>query len=487
MASYHLSVKTIKRSAGRSATAAAAYRSGGIIACEREGRVHDYSAKGGVEACFILAPEGAPAWVQDRAALWNAAEARETRKNSVTAREWELALPAELGAEDRAGLVREFGAALVARYGIAVDVALHAPHCEGDQRNHHAHVLTTTRAIGAAGFGDKTRVLDAAKTGGSEIEAMRALWAGMQNRALERAGEQVRVDHRSLEVQREAAQARGDAFAADELNRAPEVKLGPAVNAMERRAQREAARDGTIYEPVTERGRAVYALRQARMALVQMRKRVGQLQNAYALARDSGKDRVSAGLAALRAAATREQGAAARPDLRERLASLLQRDQERRAREAERGAQRLSEAIQKRDEPQGRDRAEHDQSRALEPESASRKPQLLGALRQIGNIVARGERPQFSSPQAAKAFFRDLKAAYGQDTLARVSRGDAGVLATDFSDAGTRRHVARGIADLGRDYGEFDRDGRGPEGRRGVEERSTRSRNSPEQDDGWER
>ena len=76
MASYHLSVKTVKRSAGRSATAAAAYRSASIIACEREGREHDYTAKRGVEACFILAPDDAPDWAQDRAALWNAAEAR---------------------------------------------------------------------------------------------------------------------------------------------------------------------------------------------------------------------------------------------------------------------------------------------------------------------------------------------------------------------------------------------------------------------------
>jgi hypothetical protein len=60
MASYHLSVKTIKRSAGRSATAAAAYRSASVIACDREGRMHDYTAKRGVEACFILAPEDAP-------------------------------------------------------------------------------------------------------------------------------------------------------------------------------------------------------------------------------------------------------------------------------------------------------------------------------------------------------------------------------------------------------------------------------------------
>ncbi|HRM76305.1 MAG TPA: MobA/MobL family protein [Paracoccus sp. (in: a-proteobacteria)] len=96
MASYHLSVKTVKRSAGRSATAAAAYRSASVIACEREGREHDYTAKRGVEACFILAPDDAPEWAQDRAALWNAVEARETRSNSVTAREWELALPSEI-------------------------------------------------------------------------------------------------------------------------------------------------------------------------------------------------------------------------------------------------------------------------------------------------------------------------------------------------------------------------------------------------------
>ena len=100
MASYHLSVKTIKRSAGRSATAAAAYRAGCEIACEREGRVHDYTRKAGVEDAFIIAPDDAPAWAQDRQVLWNAAEGRETRANSVTAREWELALPAELdGAE----------------------------------------------------------------------------------------------------------------------------------------------------------------------------------------------------------------------------------------------------------------------------------------------------------------------------------------------------------------------------------------------------
>ncbi|MBY0138528.1 MobQ family relaxase [Paracoccus yeei] len=446
MASYHLSVKTIKRSAGRSATAAAAYRSGGVIACAREGRVHDYSAKRGIEACFILAPEGAPDWVRDRAALWNAAEARETRKNSVTAREWELALPAELGAEDRAGLVRDFGQALVARYGVVVDVALHAPHREGDQRNHHAHVLTTTRAIGTEGFGDKTRVLDAAKTGGVEIEALRAVWAEMQNRALERAGEAARVDHRSLEAQREAAQARGDALAAEALDRAPEIKLGPAANAMERRAQREADMNGSVYRPVTERGRAVQALRQAREALRQMRERVGQVQAVYAQARDRGQDRVAAGLAALRAAAARDGGGS----LTERLTALLQ---DRRARDAAREGQQPSQSTQIQDGPQGRNIPVPDQERALAPASRPRNEQLLQALVQIANTAARGAQPRFTDAKAADAFFRDLRTSYGQDILSRIFQGDDQVLAGDFPKAEDRQQVARAITGIARAHG----------------------------------
>ncbi|WP_289044274.1 MobA/MobL family protein, partial [uncultured Aliiroseovarius sp.] len=66
MASYHLSVKTVKRSAGRTATASAAYRAGERIHCVREGREHDYTRKQGIEDTFIVAPADAPDWVQDR-------------------------------------------------------------------------------------------------------------------------------------------------------------------------------------------------------------------------------------------------------------------------------------------------------------------------------------------------------------------------------------------------------------------------------------
>ncbi len=326
MASYHLSVKTIKRSAGRSATAAAAYRVGERIECQREGRVHDYTRKQGIKETFIVTPKDAPDWAQDRSKLWNEVEASETRRNSVTAREWELALPSEISDEDRTQITRKFAEELVSRYGVAVDVAIHEPHREGDQRNHHAHVLTSTRKLEPEGFTAKTRVLDAKQTGGPEVEQMRGLWAKLQNRALERAGVTERVDHRSLEAQREAALERGDQLSAEELDRDPELKLGPAANSMERRAKAMAARKGREYVPVTERGAVVHAARQARAAFREMRERLDIARETYGAERDAGQGRVSAGLAALRAAAAKERGErAVLEDMRERLARVTGR------------------------------------------------------------------------------------------------------------------------------------------------------------------
>ena len=86
MASYHLSVKTVSRATGRSAPAAAAYRTASRIENERDGVTHDYTRRSGVETSFIVAPASA-AWAQDRSALWNAVEAAEKRKDAKVARE----------------------------------------------------------------------------------------------------------------------------------------------------------------------------------------------------------------------------------------------------------------------------------------------------------------------------------------------------------------------------------------------------------------
>lgn len=240
MASFHLAVKAISRSVGRSATAAAAYRAGVEITDERTGLVHDYTRKAGVEHREIVLPAGAPEWAADRAALWNAAEHAERRKDAKVAREYEIALPAELSAEERRGLALEFAGHISERYGVGVDVSIHAPGREGDQRNHHAHLLTTTRKIGPDGMGAKTRELDVKTTASSEVEQLREVWAGMQNQALDRAKVAERVDHRSFERQGVRQEAT--------------VHMGPRVSGMERRAGQIAAREGRAYEPVTKVG-----------------------------------------------------------------------------------------------------------------------------------------------------------------------------------------------------------------------------------------
>jgi len=120
---YHLSVKTISRSSGRSATASAAYRAADVITDNRTGEHHDYSRKGGVVSAVLFLPKNSPDWATDRAALWNAAEASEKRKNSTVAREFEIALPSELSAASRQALAYRFAHELVKRHGCAADVA----------------------------------------------------------------------------------------------------------------------------------------------------------------------------------------------------------------------------------------------------------------------------------------------------------------------------------------------------------------------------
>ena len=82
MAIYHCSVQVIGRSNGRSATGAAAYRSGMEITDDRTGITHDYTRKSGVDHAEILAPANAPDWVHDRSQLWNTVEKTERRKDS---------------------------------------------------------------------------------------------------------------------------------------------------------------------------------------------------------------------------------------------------------------------------------------------------------------------------------------------------------------------------------------------------------------------
>ena len=218
---FHLSVKAVSRSAGRSATAAAAYRAACRIADERTGETHDYRRKGGVESADLVLPEGAPAWAFDRSQLWNAAELAEKRKDACVAREYEVALPAELSASERRRLAVDFARDMARREGCAVDVAIHAPDKQGDQRNHHAHILRTTRKVAADGLGAKLDTEKAGRSRVADLEAVRVRWAALTNERLRENGIAARVDHRSLGAQG--------------IEREATRHLGPAATGYERR------------------------------------------------------------------------------------------------------------------------------------------------------------------------------------------------------------------------------------------------------------
>ena len=229
----HAPFKQIQRSSGRSSVAASAYRSAGRLYDERTGQWHDYTRKGGVEHSQIYTPDGAPAWAHDRGQLWNAAEAKENRRNSAVAHELELGLPAEFNADQR----REAGASiaheLVRRYGCAVDIAYHQPSREGDDRNFHAHILFTTRSLdperpdgwASTKFRDLSQdpvTVDGERTtrGKLEIPNFKAFIAGELNRIAERDRLDVRTEHLSYEE-------RG-------IDREPTQHLGPTATKMER-------------------------------------------------------------------------------------------------------------------------------------------------------------------------------------------------------------------------------------------------------------
>ena len=198
MAIYHFDASVISRSKGRSATAAAAYRTAEVINDHRTGELHDYTRKSGVLHTEIIAPDTAPAWVHDRSALWNAVEDVERRKDAQVAREVRVALPSELSTEQNADLVRAFVQEQFVARGMIADVALHAPGREGDQRNHHAHIMLTTRAVGLEGFGAKNRDWNAKEL----LVDWRGSWAEHVNDTLERCDISERVDHRTLVAQR---------------------------------------------------------------------------------------------------------------------------------------------------------------------------------------------------------------------------------------------------------------------------------------------
>lgn len=313
MAIYHLSVKAISRSAGRSSTAAAAYRAGCEITDKRTGEVHDYTRKGGIASTDLVLPDGAPEWATDRSAVWNAAEAAERRKDACVAREFEVALPDELSSDERRRLAVDFAKEMANAEGCAVDVSIHAPGKEGDSRNHHAHILRTTRKVGAEGLTDKLDTEKAGRNRAADLDAVRTRWAVLTNERLRENGIEAQVDHRSLKDQG--------------IDRVPTNHLGPFVTGMERRGVRTEV-GKRIEDEVAQRLARAHAEGVKERELAQINRSVIDLSGDLAAAKrecatvqlvDQAKTQLTSGAADFRAKFMADRAAQVEADRRAEL------------------------------------------------------------------------------------------------------------------------------------------------------------------------
>ncbi len=149
MAIYHMQAKVVSRGKGRSAVAASAYMSCSSVTNEYDSVHHDYTRKKGLMWERVFLPENAPVEWQERAALWNAVEDAEKSKDSRLAREFVVALPRELNADQQIALLTEYIQQQFVADGMCADMGIHDPDPPG--HNPHAHILLTIRPLDEQG------------------------------------------------------------------------------------------------------------------------------------------------------------------------------------------------------------------------------------------------------------------------------------------------------------------------------------------------
>ena len=226
IALYHFHVTQIKRSAGQSAIASAAYRSGEKLHSEYYGEDSDYTRKGGVICSEILLPSHAPSEYEDRETLWNAVEKAEQGKRAQLAYSFDIALQNEFSLQENIDLAKQFLLEQFVSRGMVVDFAVHQPDKgDGGISNPHFHVMCPIRPLDENGkWGNKQRreylidengervrdeagnyVFNAVPTtdwGSPEtLEHWREAWADLCNQKFAEKELSVRIDHRSYERQ----------------------------------------------------------------------------------------------------------------------------------------------------------------------------------------------------------------------------------------------------------------------------------------------
>ena len=317
IAIYHCSIKIVSRGKGKSAVAAAAYRSGEKLTNEWDGLTHDYTKKGGVVHSEILLPAHAPPAFSDRSTLWNSVELSEKSNNAQLAREVEIALPVELSREEQTRLVREYCSSQFVSKGMIADFNLH----DTGGGNPHAHILLTMRPLDERGAwlpkskkeyvldenGEKirlpsgrykTRKVDLVDWNNREnAEVWRRAWADLANEFLAQNNRPERIDHRSYERQG--------------IDQIPTVHVGVSATQMEKKGI------------VTERGELNRNINAANRILREIRRLVRGLKDWIAELKEKK--------AALLEALTEARAQASEPTIPQLLARYMEQRGEERA------------------------------------------------------------------------------------------------------------------------------------------------------------
>ena len=272
IAIYHCNISIVSRGKGKSAVAAAAYRSGEKLTNEWDGMTHDYTRKGGVVHTEIMLPPHAPPSFSDRSTLWNSVELYEKAGNAQLAREIDAALPIELSREEQIRLVREYCSSQFVSKGMCVDFAIH----DTDSGNPHCHIMLTMRPLDERGAwaakskkeydldenGERIRLPNGRYkthkvdlTGWNDKDnalLWRKAWADISNSYLERAGSTERIDHRSNAE-------RG-------IDEIPTVHMGVAACQMEKKGI------------ATEKGELNRTIRKSNRLIKEIRAQIGNLK-----------------------------------------------------------------------------------------------------------------------------------------------------------------------------------------------------------------
>ncbi|MDM3094573.1 MobA/MobL family protein [Citrobacter sp. Cf136] len=260
MAIYSFKMENISRGEGQSSVNSAAYRHRKVFFDNRTGEVCGRKTAHKEDLAFaqIFAPEHThPALIVDSETLWNAVEASEKRKDARLAKEFKIALPAELTPEQSIELTSAFVLEHFTKQGIIADVVIH----DINDHNPHIHIMGTTREILSTDFGKKVREWDKPEM----LDSWRKGWQETCNEFLELYGHDERIDHRSIRVQYKEALEQATAAATNEekaiwLAKAIETNRDPilhiprdrwgTVAAEEQRAAEQAIRDELKKEAV---------------------------------------------------------------------------------------------------------------------------------------------------------------------------------------------------------------------------------------------